>query len=247
MDSKDDKVDFGRRRVYAHEKTQLVHSVFHTVADRYDAMNDLMSLGTHRIFKRIAMEYTGLRRGNKALDVAGGTGDAARLMQKVVGNEGLVVLFDINEAMVAVGRDRLIDSGANEVKIAVGDAEMMPFPSAHFDAITVCFGLRNMTDKDRALMEMYRVLKPSGRIVILEFAKPSNPWLANSFGIYQRLWPMFGQFVVGDSQPYSYLVESIEKHPSQAALKQMIGDVGFTDVCYENLLGGIVAIHRGLK
>lgn len=210
-------------------------------------MNDIMSLGSHRIFKRIALEYTGLRRGDKALDVAGGTGDAARLMQKVVGSDGLVVLFDINEAMVSVGRDRLIDAGTHDVQLTVGDAESMPFPTDHFDAITVCFGLRNMTNKDRALSEMHRVLKPTGRIVILEFAKPTNSWLANSFGIYQRLWPVFGHLIVGDSQPYSYLIESIDKHPSQAALKQMIGDVGFNDVYYENLLGGIVAIHRGLK
>ena len=247
MDSENQPVDFGNRRVSPSEKTQLVGSVFRSVADGYDVMNDIMSLGMHRIFKRIAVEYTGLRPGDRALDVAGGTGDVARLMQDVVGSNGLVVLLDINEAMVQIGRDRLLNRGKPEIALVLGDAEVIPFPTASFDALTVCFGLRNMTDKDRALEEMYRVLRPLGRLVVLEFAQPQEDWLASSFRLYQRLWPLFGQAVVGDPQPYRYLIESISKHPSQAALKQMIEDVGFNQVSYENLFGGIVAIHKGHK
>ncbi|MCY4657583.1 MAG: bifunctional demethylmenaquinone methyltransferase/2-methoxy-6-polyprenyl-1,4-benzoquinol methylase UbiE [Gammaproteobacteria bacterium] len=247
MDTKTNKVDFGHEQVSPEEKTQRVHEVFSRVANRYDAMNDIMSFGTHRLLKRVAMEYTALRKGQSALDVAGGTGDLALQLNQVTGTAGRVVLLDINESMVHVGRDRLIDKGNSDIEFVVADAEAIPFPADSFHAITLCFGLRNMTDKERALGELHRVLKPGGRIVILEFAKPRHSWLKNSFSLYQRLWPVFGQFVVGDSQPYKYLVESIEKHPSQSALKQMIVDTGFNNVDYDNLLGGIVAIHIGEK
>ena len=247
MDSETKSVDFGRQQVSPETKTEKVHEVFRTVASRYDAMNDLMSLGSHRLMKRIALEYTGLREGCMALDVAGGTGDVAKIMKCVVGNDGQVVLFDINEDMLRVGRDRLLDAGLAAIEPVVGDAEKMPFPNDSFHALTVCFGLRNMTDKDQALAEMHRVLKPAGRMVVLDFSKPERTWLSDSFALYRRLWPLLGHFVVGESQPYSYLIESIENHPTQPVLKQMIEDAGFREVYYENLLGGIVAIHGGLK
>lgn len=247
MGSEANQVNFGRKRVSPEEKTELVNSVFQRVAEKYDVMNDIMSFGLHRVLKRIALEYTGLRPGDSALDVAGGTGDVARLMRSVVSTNGLVTILDINESMIKVGRDRFLDAGMSDIQHVVGSAEQIPFPSDSFAAITVCFGIRNMTDQDGALSEMYRVLERQGNLVVLEFSQPPHTLLNQCFRTYQRLWPIFGQIIVGDSEPYSYLVESIEKHHSQEALKQLIEDAGFTDVSYENLLGGIVAIHRGKK
>ena len=240
-------VDFGFETVSPSEKTQRVHGVFEAVADRYDTMNDLMSLGLHRVFKRVAIEMTSLRRGGKALDLAGGTGDIARLLADVVGPDGDVVLADINDAMLRVGRDRLIDAGYVNVRHALANGECLPFADDSFNAVTIGFGLRNMTDKDAALRETHRVLRPAGVLIVLEFSRPPQKLLRDAFGLFQRTWPLAGRFVVGDPAPYRYLVESIEMHPDQDALELMIADAGFNDTRYENLMGGVVAIHRGQK
>lgn len=242
------KVDFGRELVSPSEKRVRVHGVFDRVAERYDLMNDLMSWGSHRVLKRIAVESSGLRRGQHALDVAGGTGDMARLISRVVGSRGSVTVVDMNEQMVKVGRTRALDSpGGYRIIQVVGDAEQLPFQSNHFNAVTIAFGLRNITDKEQALREMRRVLKPNGRLIILEFSRPQSSLLSSMASMYQHSWSMLGQLVVGDSRPYQYLAESIEKHPSQGTLALMLEDCGLRNVNYDNLLGGIVAMHRGEK
>ena len=247
-DSKDGrKVDFGFETVSAREKTARVRDVFDTVATRYDVMNDLMSLGLHRIFKRIAVETTGLRKGASVLDLAGGTGDLALLLARAVGPSGRVVLADINAAMLEVGRDRLLDAGFAGVECVVANGEALPFADAIFDAVTIGFGLRNFTDKDAALGEIHRVLKPAGTLVVLEFSKPRNRLLGDLYRVFQRTWPLAGRFVVGDAAPYRYLIESIEMHPDQDALELMMSDAGFREIRYENLAGGVAAIHRGRK
>jgi demethylmenaquinone methyltransferase / 2-methoxy-6-polyprenyl-1,4-benzoquinol methylase len=239
--------DFGFQTVTAAEKTRRVGEVFRSVAQRYDAMNDLMSLGTHRLMKRITVEMSGVRAGNRVLDLAGGTGDLAALYARIVGASGQVVLADINGAMIGVGRDRMLDRGLTQVEFCQCDAAALPFGDAHFDCVTIGFGLRNVTHKERALAEMYRVLRPGGRLLVLEFSKPDNALLATAYGIFQSLWPTVGGAVTGDSAAYRYLVESIEMHPSQKALKLMIADAGFSRVGYHNLLNGIVAIHHADK
>ncbi|MFP6795759.1 MAG: class I SAM-dependent methyltransferase [Pseudomonadales bacterium] len=242
-----DRVNFGHDFVETDEKTRRVGNVFRTVADRYDVMNDVMSFGLHRIFKRIAIETTSLRPGSQVLDVAGGTGDLCALLADVVGRDGQVILLDINESMTKVGRDKLINSGYAWIQTAVADAEMLPFPDDYFDAITIAFGLRNMTNKDSALTECHRVLKPGGTLVILEFSKPKNPLLKTVYRLYQQSWPFAGQLIAGDSAPYRYLIESIDVHPNQSELNCILADAGFHGVRYENLLGGLVAIHRAVK
>lgn len=241
------RVNFGHDLVNPDEKTRRVESVFRTVAERYDIMNDVMSIGLHRIFKRIAIETTSLRPRSKVLDVAAGTGDLCALLADVVGREGQVILMDINESMTDVGRDKLINSGYAWIHATVADAEKLPFPDRYFDAITMAFGLRNMTNKDRALSECHRVLKPGGTLVILEFSKAKNPLLKTAYTLYQQSWPIAGRLIAGNSAPYRYLIESIDVHPSQSELKAMIKDAGFGEVRYENLLGGVVAIHRAVK
>lgn len=239
--------DLDHRSDQAAGKTAMVKQVFDTVVDRYDLMNDLMSLGSHRVLKRVLVESCGLRRGSTVLDVAAGTGDISRLLARRVGGNGQVIMFDINEAMLQLGRDKTIDSGFTQVSYVGGDCEAMPFAEASVDAITMGFGLRNMTDKQQALIECHRVLKSHGRLTVLEFSKPPSRRMAHAFSTYRRLWPMLGQFVVGESAPYSYLVESIDKHPSQEALVLMFETAGFREVKYDNLMGGVVAMHQGVR
>jgi len=245
--SAENPVDFGYRKVSPRDKTRLVDEVFERVAQRYDIMNDLMSLGTHRLFKRMTLEMSGVRAGQRVLDLAGGTGDLAALFAPAVGPTGTVVLADLNPQMMNVGRDRLLDQGLGQVVFCRTCAESLPFGDASFDCVVIGFGLRNFTDKDAALRELHRVLAPGGVLLILEFAKPEHPLLESAYGAFQALWPGMGRLVAGDAASYQYLVESIRVHPSQRALKLMMEDAGFGQVEYHNLVGGIAAIHRGVR
>ena len=247
MTQDEEPVDFGFQTVPAAEKARRVGRVFESVAQRYDVMNDLMSMGSHRIMKRITIEMSGVRAGHRVLDLAGGTGDLAALYSPLVGDTGRVVLADINDAMMTVGRDRLLDQGLTNIAFCQADAETLPFADASFNCVTIGFGLRNVTRKERALAEMYRVLRPNGRLLVLEFSKPENPIVAAAYGAFQSLWPAIGRVVTGDANAYRYLVESIEMHPTQKALRLMIADAGFANVAYENMLNGIVAIHHAEK
>ena len=240
---------FGFEEVPLADKQHKVAEVFHSVAQKYDIMNDLMSGGVHRIWKRFTIEMSGARAGHKILDLAGGTGDLAKLFSPRVGENGRVVLADINESMLKVGRDRMIDRGlVSNIDYAQVNAENLPFASNHFDCITIAFGLRNVTDKQKALESMFRVLKPGGRLLVLEFSKPVYPWLSKIYDEYSfRLLPKFGQWVTGDESSYRYLAESIRKHPDQENLKSMFEKAGFEDCQYHNMSGGIVALHRGFK
>ena len=240
-------VDFGAEPVTPSEKTARVAGVFHTVAERYDAMNDIMSVGLHRVLKRIAVDSLALRPGQRVLDLAAGTGDMARLISPIAASTGQVVLCDINASMLAIGRDRMLDAGLANVVPARADAESLPFPSATFDRVVIAFGLRNVTDKERALSEMNRVLRPGGRLLVLEFSTPRSAWLRGTYRAFQSLWPLAGRVVVGDAAPYRYLVDSIETHPNQAAISLMMRDAGFTDVQADDLLGGVVAMHTGAR
>lgn len=241
------QVDFGFETVTPQEKTRRVGAVFESVASRYDMMNDLMSLGLHRVLKRIAVEMSGVRAGHTVLDLAGGTGDLAALYAPMVGSQGRVVLTDINLAMIEVGRDRLFDKGLNNISFCEADAQRLPFATDSFHCISIAFGLRNVTDKDRALAEMQRVLRPGGHLLVLEFSRATNPLIDTAYAGFQSLWPGIGKLVTGDADAYRYLVESIQVHPDQKALKQMIADAGFEHVDYQNMLSGIVAIHQGRK
>lgn len=245
--SQDRPVDFGYRKVAPAEKTRLVGGVFERVAGRYDVMNDLMSLGTHRLFKRMTVEMSGVRPGMRVLDLAGGTGDLSALFADAVGEAGTVVLTDINPAMMRVGRDRLLDSGHAAVTFCQAGAEALPFADASFHCVVIGFGLRNFTSKESALRELARVLRPGGVLLVLEFSKPEHPALESAYSLFQSLWPGLGKLVVGDARSYQYLVESIRVHPDQKALKLMIEDAGFTQAEYHNLAGGIAAIHRGVR
>ena len=216
------------------------------MAHRYDLMNDLMSLGSHRLLKRLMVEMAGIRAGHRVLDLAGGTGDLARLMVPLVGNGGSVVLADINASMLAAGRDRLLDSGIAGVRFCRAQAEALPFAADRFDRVLIGFGLRNFTDKQAALGEIKRVLKPGGVLLVLEFSKPTNPVLEGLSTGWQSLWPTLGRLVAGDAGSYRYLVESIRRHPAQEALKLMLEDAHLSDVEHHDLLGGVVAIHRGV-
>lgn len=247
MDNKD-TTHFGYKKVPVEEKASHVAGVFHSVAQRYDIMNDLMSMGVHRLWKRFALNASGVRRGAKVLDIAGGTGDLALKFSKMVGSTGHVVLADINASMLNVGRDRLIDDGVvGNIDYVQANAEILPFPDNSFDCITIAFGLRNVTDKDKALRSMYRVLKPGGRLLVLEFSKPAE-WFAPIYDLYSfRLLPKIGKLVSNDEDSYRYLAESIRMHPDQASLKQMMSDAGFERCDYHNLTAGIVALHSGYK
>jgi demethylmenaquinone methyltransferase/2-methoxy-6-polyprenyl-1,4-benzoquinol methylase len=239
---------FGYETVPVAEKQQRVGQVFRSVAQRYDVMNDLMSLGTHRLIKRFTVELSGLRKGHKVLDLAGGTGDFSLRFSPIVGAEGQVVLADINEAMLAVGRDRIIDKGvAFNVDVAQVNAESLPFADNTFDCITIAYGLRNVTDKDAALASMRRVLKPGGRVLVLEFSKPKNEIVRRGYDAFSKLWPLAGKVIVGDAASYQYLVESIRMHPDQETLLDMMQDAGLTDCKYHNLINGVSAIHIGFK
>ena len=240
------ETDFGFRKVPEDEKAERVRGVFTSVAKSYDVMNDLMSLGLHRLWKRFTIDRSGVRPGDRVLDVAGGTGDLAREFARRVGDTGSVVLTDINGAMLGVGRDRLLDEGV-VVPAAQCDAERLPFRSDTFDVVTVAFGLRNMTHKDLALAEMRRVLRPGGRLLVLEFSRVWKP-LAPLYDAYSfQVLPRLGQAVAGDAASYRYLAESIRVHPDQETLKSMMYGAGFDSVDYHNLAAGIVALHRGVK
>jgi demethylmenaquinone methyltransferase/2-methoxy-6-polyprenyl-1,4-benzoquinol methylase len=240
---------FGYREVPEADKPRLVGDVFHSVASKYDLMNDLMSFGVHRLWKHFAVAQSGVRRGQRVLDVAGGSGDLTARFARIVGPSGQVVLSDINDSMLEVGRARLADRGiAGNVEFVQADAENLPFPDNHFDCISIAFGLRNVTHIDRALASMYRVLKPAGRVLVLEFSRPVLPGLNRLYDAYSfSVLPRLGQLVANDAASYRYLAESIRKHPDQETLKQMMEAAGFERVHYFNLAGGIVALHKGYK
>jgi demethylmenaquinone methyltransferase/2-methoxy-6-polyprenyl-1,4-benzoquinol methylase len=247
--SKDDATThFGYKTVRKEEKEGKVAEVFHSVAAKYDLMNDLMSMGIHRLWKRFTITLSGVRRGQQVLDIAGGTGDLARVFAREVGANGRVVLADINESMLRVGRDKLIDGGYSLVEYVQANAECLPFADNTFDIVTIAFGLRNVTDKDAALRSMYRVLKPNGRLLVLEFSKPVIEPLSKVYDAYSfSVLPAMGQLITQDAESYRYLAESIRMHPNQETLKSMMQDAGFGHCDYHNLTGGIVALHRGYK
>ena len=244
-----DSTHFGFKTVPKGEKQKHVRGVFDSVADNYDIMNDVMSLGIHRIWKRFTVDISGVRAGEQVLDLAGGTGDLGLQLARKVGPKGMLVLSDINAAMLGHGRERMIDKGQiGNVRFAQANAEVLPFADNSFDCITIGFGLRNVTDKDKALASMYRVLKPGGRLLVLEFSKPTVPGLDKLYDEYSfRFLPMMGRIVANDEESYRYLAESIRMHPDQDTLKGMMETAGFDRCQYYNLTGGIVALHRGYK
>ncbi len=249
-DPRDDKTThFGFREVPESAKAGLVGQVFSSVASRYDVMNDVMSLGIHRLWKRFTIGQAGVRAGQKVLDLAGGTGDLAAQFATQVGSTGSVTVADINAAMLDVGRARFADCGlAGNVEFVQANAECLPFPDNHFDCITIAFGLRNVTHIDAALASMFRVLKPGGRLLVLEFSKPVLPGLNAVYDAYSfHLLPKLGKLIANDEDSYRYLVESIRKHPDQETLKGMMEKAGFERAHYFNLSGGIVALHKGYK
>jgi demethylmenaquinone methyltransferase/2-methoxy-6-polyprenyl-1,4-benzoquinol methylase len=230
------------------EKTTRVAEIFQSVASQYDLMNDLMSLGLHRLWKKFALELAQLRPGDKVLDVAGGTGDLAKAFIKRVGTRGKVTLLDINAAMLKIGRDRLIDAGLIDIPAIQANAECLPFAEDSFDCLSIAFGLRNVTNKTSALKSMYRVLKPGGRLLVLEFSKPTLGFLQSLYDSYSfEFLPKLGAWIVNDEASYRYLVESIRRHPDQETLKSLILASGFDECEYHNLSGGIVALHRAWK
>jgi demethylmenaquinone methyltransferase / 2-methoxy-6-polyprenyl-1,4-benzoquinol methylase len=240
---------FGFKRVAAEEKASLVRGVFDSVAEHYDIMNDLMSIGVHRIWKRIAVQLSNVRKGEQVLDLAGGTGDLTTLFEQRVGNEGNIVLADINSQMLRTGRNRLIDRGlAGNIQYTQVNAECLPFADNSFDCVCIAFGLRNVTDKDSALRSMYRVLKPGGRAIVLEFSHPIDPITEKVYDFYSfNLLPKIGKWVAKDEDSYRYLAESIRMHPKQDELKAMMETAGFERCEYFNMTQGIVAVHRGYK
>ena len=244
-----DTTHFGFETIAKDEKVQKVAAVFHSVAAKYDMMNDLMSGGVHRLWKRYTIDCSGVRRGQKVLDLGGGTGDLTAKFSRIVGESGHVVLADINNSMLNVGRDKLRDNGiVGNVHYVQANAEELPFPDNYFDCITISFCLRNVTDKDTALKSMYRVLKPGGRLLILEFSTPEVKLLSKVYDAYSfHILPKMGQLVANDADSYRYLAESIRMHPDQETLKGMMESAGFENTTYFNLTGGIVALHRGYK
>jgi demethylmenaquinone methyltransferase/2-methoxy-6-polyprenyl-1,4-benzoquinol methylase len=240
---------FGYETVGESEKAERVRGVFDSVATRYDLMNDLMSFGVHRLWKRFATQLTGARAGQRVLDLASGTGDLAARLAGLVGPRGLVVMTDINAAMLARGRDRMLDEGrAGNVRYAQLDAEALPFPDGCFDCVTIGFGLRNVTHKERALAEMHRVLRPGGRALVLEFSHPTAAPLRAAYDLYSfQVLPRLGRLVADDEASYRYLAESIRVHPDQQTLKGMMEAAGFERCDVHNLTGGVVAVHRGFK
>jgi demethylmenaquinone methyltransferase / 2-methoxy-6-polyprenyl-1,4-benzoquinol methylase len=241
--------DFGYQRVPWEEKAKRVRGVFDSVADRYDLMNDLMSGGAHRLWKRFTLDLTGLRAGQCALDLAGGTGDLAAGMAHQVGATGFVVLSDINDNMLQQGRDRLTDRGmVANVHYVQANAEHLPFATSQFDCVTIGFGLRNVTDKAAALASMHRVLKPGGQLLVLEFSQPVTPLLTRIYDAYSfSVLPWLGRTIAKDADSYRYLAESIRRHPDQETLLAMMKTAGFEDCRYHNLMAGIVAVHRGYR
>jgi len=246
MDDRQDQTHFGYAKVPEAQKAGKVAEVFDSVASRYDLMNDLMSAGMHRLWKSFTVAQAAVRPGMKVLDVAGGTADLAREFARRVGSSGEVWLTDINASMLRLGRDRMLDNGFDQ-PVAQCDAEKLPFPSGYFDRVTVAFGLRNMTHKDQALAEMTRVLKPGGRLLVLEFSRVWKP-LAPLYDLYSfAVLPVLGRLIAGDSGSYRYLAESIRMHPDQESLKQMMEAAGLSRVRYFNLAGGVVALHEGIR
>lgn len=240
---------FGYKTVNVEEKAGKVAEVFHSVADNYDLMNDLMSLGIHRLWKQVAIEMSGVRSGHSVLDIAGGTGDLAAKFSRLVGPEGSVVLADINQSMLQRGRDKLIDRGINSnVRFTQTDAQCLPFPDNTFNLITIAFGLRNVTDKAMALRSMQRVLAPGGKLLVLEFSKPNNALFSKLYDSYSfNVLPKLGKLFANDADSYQYLAESIRMHPDQQTLLSMMDEAGFANTDFQNLTGGIVAVHRGIK
>lgn len=238
---------FGYQEVPVGEKAEKVAEVFHSVASKYDIMNDVMSMGIHRFWKHFTLNQAGARPGMRVLDLAGGTGDLALRFSRQVGSQGEVVLADINSSMLEEGRRRLIDKGVvGNVRYAQVNAECLPFPDDYFDIITIAFGLRNVTDKDAALRSMQRVLKPGGKLLILEFSKPISHTFSKIYDLYSfTALPLMGKLITGDAESYRYLAESIRMHPDQETLKQMMEDAGFGHCDYHNLTGGTVALHTG--
>jgi demethylmenaquinone methyltransferase/2-methoxy-6-polyprenyl-1,4-benzoquinol methylase len=245
----DKTTHFGFEKVTWDDKQHRVGSVFDSVAGNYDLMNDVMSFGVHRLWKRFAVEQSGVHRGQIILDLAGGTGDLAERLSRMVGPDGEVVIGDINKSMLNVGRERLLDRGiCGNVQYVQANAENLPFPDSSFDCITIAFGLRNVTDKPKALESMYRVLKPGGRLLVLEFSKPVVPALKQAYDLYSfRILPVMGRLIARDEASYRYLAESIRMHPGQDELKALMEQSGFEDCEYFNLSGGIVALHRGYR
>jgi demethylmenaquinone methyltransferase/2-methoxy-6-polyprenyl-1,4-benzoquinol methylase len=248
-DRDEDTTDFGFTQVDRDAKAGMVRGVFDSVASRYDLMNDLMSGGVHRLWKRFTIELSAARPGQTILDIAGGTGDLAARFSRLVGPEGQVILADINAAMLEVGRDRLIDKGATgNIEVVQADAQALPFKDNTVDCITIAFGLRNVTDKDMALRSMLRVLRPGGRLLVLEFSKPTSPLLGKAYDQYSfQILPAMGRLIAQDAESYRYLAESIRKHPDQDTLLGMMEDAGFAECRYHNMTGGIVAVHQGFK
>jgi len=249
MDKKeDDLTHFGFARIPVAEKASKVAEVFHSVAGRYDVMNDLMSLGTHRVMKQMAANATRAREGHVVLDLAGGTGDLTTILSDYVGDSGQVCLCDINGSMLNEGRDRLLNKGVvNNVTFAQADGESLPFPDETFNAVIIGFGLRNFTDKEKALTDICRCIRPGGKLVVLEFSRPRNDMLRSVYEKFSGLWPSVGKLVTGDGESYRYLVESIQMHPDQETLGAMIEAAGFSRVRCQDLLNGIVALHEGVK
>ena len=246
---KDNTTHFGYQEVPVDEKVKRVADVFHSVAGKYDLMNDLMSGGIHRLWKRLTIEQSGARAGMQILDIAGGTGDLTRKFSRIVGPSGKVVLADINDSMLKVGRDKLINCGvAGNVEYVQANAEALPFADNTFDIITIAFGLRNVTDKDAALRSMQRVLKPGGKLMVLEFSKTNNPLLTKAYDFYSfTALPLMGKLIAQDAESYRYLAESIRMHPDQETLKQMMEAAGLVNCRYQNMTGGVVALHTGIK
>ncbi|PKG55784.1 bifunctional demethylmenaquinone methyltransferase/2-methoxy-6-polyprenyl-1,4-benzoquinol methylase UbiE [Shewanella sp. Choline-02u-19] len=240
---------FGYKTVEAEQKAEMVAGVFHSVAAKYDIMNDVMSFGIHRMWKRFTIESAGARPGMKVLDLAGGTGDLTAKFSRIVGEKGQVTLADINDSMLKVGREKLRDKGiVGNVNYVQANAESLPFPDNHFDIITIAFGLRNVTDKDAAIASMLRVLKPGGKLLVLEFSKPKHNVMRKLYDLYSfKVMPKMGALITQDAESYAYLAESIRMHPDQETLKQMMVDAGFEQVNYTNMTDGIVALHKGYK
>ncbi|MGI2260260.1 bifunctional demethylmenaquinone methyltransferase/2-methoxy-6-polyprenyl-1,4-benzoquinol methylase UbiE [Shewanella sp. GXUN23E] len=248
-EDKQSSTHFGYKTVATEQKADLVADVFHSVAAKYDIMNDVMSFGIHRLWKRFTIETAAARPGMKVLDLAGGTGDLTAKFSQLVGDKGEVVLADINDSMLKVGRAKLRDRGiVGNVNYVQANAEALPFPDNHFDIITIAFGLRNVTDKDKALRSMQRVLKPGGKLLVLEFSKPQHELMRKVYDLYSfKVLPKMGDIITKDAGSYEYLAESIRMHPDQETLKQMMIDAGFEQVDYTNMTDGVVALHKGYK
>ncbi|MCW9732504.1 bifunctional demethylmenaquinone methyltransferase/2-methoxy-6-polyprenyl-1,4-benzoquinol methylase UbiE [Avibacterium sp. 20-15] len=248
-DNEQETTHFGFQTVAKAEKQKLVANVFHSVAGKYDLMNDLLSFGIHRVWKRFTIDCSGVRKGQKVLDLAGGTGDFSAKFSRLVGESGQVILADINSSMLNVGREKLRNLGVvGNINYVQANAETLPFADNTFDCVIISFGLRNVTDKDKALRSMFRVLKPSGRLLVLEFSKPILDPLSKIYNFYSfNILPKIGEVVVNDGDSYRYLAESIRMHPKQEDLKTMMEQAGFEQVNYYNLSAGIVALHRGYK